>query len=111
MSSFFVNIAYADLDSFLSNANTLIFNPLIRLLFAVALVYFLYGVVEFIAGADNEEKRAKGRMHMLWGVVGLGIMVGVWTILQITVNSLGIEGVDPKNQKVKLNDYNPDFTK
>lgn len=109
MDFFFVNTAYASLDTFLANANRLIINPIIYLLFAIALVYFLYGMVEFIAGADNEEKRMTGKSHMLWGIIGLGIMLGVWSILQIVINTLGIEKIDPKNQKVELNDYNPKF--
>lgn len=111
MDFFFVNTAYASLDTFLANTNRLIINPIIYLLFAIGLVYFLYGMVEFIAGADNEEKRMVGKNHMLWGIVGLGIMLGVWTILQIVINTLGIEKIDPKNQKVELNDYQPKLPK
>lgn len=110
MNFFFVNTAYASgLDTFLTNANRLIINPLIYLLFGIALVFFLYGVLQFIANADNEEKRMTGRNHMLWGIIGLGIMMGVWAILQIVINTLGIERIDPKNQKVELQDYNPKF--
>lgn len=109
MDFFFVNTAYASLDTFLANANRLIINPIIYLLFAIALVYFLFGMVEFIANSDNEEKRMTGKSHMLWGIVGLGIMMGVWSILQIVINTLGIEKIDPKNQKVELNDYQPKF--
>jgi hypothetical protein len=36
------------LDQFIFNVNKLIINPLILLLFALALVFFLYGVFEFI---------------------------------------------------------------
>ena len=39
-----VNIAYASVDSFIGNVNKLIINPLIILLFALALAYFLWGV-------------------------------------------------------------------
>lgn len=41
----FPNIAYADFDSFLKNVNNEIVNPLIKLLFALAVVYFLWGVL------------------------------------------------------------------
>lgn len=111
MDFFFVNTAYASLDSLLANTNRLIINPIIYLLFAIALVYFLYGMVEFIAGADNEEKRMTGKNHMIWGIIGIGIMLSVWSILQILINTLGIEKIDPKNQKVELKDYNPKFPK
>ncbi|HXK35172.1 MAG TPA: hypothetical protein VJ103_01535 [Candidatus Paceibacterota bacterium] len=69
--------------------NKFIINPLIVFIFALALVYFLWGMVEFIAGANNEEKRAIGRRHMIWGLVGMLIMIGVFTIMKIIVVTLG----------------------
>ena len=57
MDLFSVRVAYASVDSFVSRLNTLIINPLILLLFALAMVFFLYGVFEFIINQDNEEKR------------------------------------------------------
>ncbi len=67
-----------------------IVNPIIILLFALALVYFLYGLVIFIANADSEEARDTGKSHMLWGIVGLFIMVSVYGILKIVIGTVGI---------------------
>lgn len=50
-------------------------SPLIQLLFVLATVIFLWGVVEFIAGSASEEKRTKGKKHMMWGIIGLVIML------------------------------------
>ncbi|HDO23843.1 MAG TPA: hypothetical protein ENG99_01350 [bacterium] len=61
-------------------------NPLIGLVIALGLAVFIYGVVEFIAGADNQEKRDKGKQHIVWGIVGLLIMVAVAGIIQIIQN-------------------------
>lgn len=66
-----------------------IVNPLIVFLFALALVYFLYGVFVFIRGADSEEVRDTGKKHMLWGLVGLFIMVSVYGILSIVIGTVG----------------------
>lgn len=77
--------------------STEILNPIIGLLFAIALVYFIYGVVKFIANADNESEREKGKQHIMYSILGLVIMVGVWGIMQLIVNSLGVtppEGYD-----------------
>ena len=77
--------------------STEILNPVIGLLLAVALAYFVYGVVVFIANADNETKREEGKRHILYSIIGLVIMVGVWGILQLIINSLGLippEGYD-----------------
>jgi len=97
-------VAYSagSFDTFVAKVDTLIVNPLIYLLFALALVYFLWGMAEFLMGGDNEEKRSVGKSHMLWGIVGLAIMMGVWTILGVVLNTLNIQGIDPENSKVEL---------
>jgi hypothetical protein len=52
-----------------------IVSPVIYLIMALAIVYFLYGVMQFIKNADNAEKRSEGYSHMIWGIVGIFIMV------------------------------------
>lgn len=65
---------------------TTIFNPIIRLLIAVAFVVFIYGAIEFIAGADSDEKRAQGKKHLIYGIIGLFIMLGVMGFVEVIVN-------------------------
>ncbi len=60
-----------------------IFNPVIILLFVVALTVFLWGVFEFMAGQGNEEKVSAGKKHMIWGIIGLGVMVSAFGILNV----------------------------
>ncbi len=62
---------------------TVLVTPAIKLLFGFALVIFLYGVVEFIINSGNEEARSKGAQHILWGLVGLFIMVAALSIQTI----------------------------
>ena len=107
MDLLFTNIAYASVDSFVSNVNKLIINPLIILLFALAVVYFLYGIFEFISNQENEEKKTTGKNHMIWGIIGIVIMMGVFTILNIIMRTFNIEGINPEEGTVQLNDYEP----
>lgn len=74
---------------FVRKVDNLIVNPLIILMFAAALLYFLYGVFQFLVHADDSEARATGQSHMLWGVVGMFIMFAVFAILHIIQNTLG----------------------
>lgn len=60
-----------------------ILNPLFTLLFAVAVVYFLYGVFEFIRGQGSEDARKIGAQHLLWGVIGMAIMVSAYGIIHL----------------------------
>ncbi|OGJ03846.1 hypothetical protein A3G06_01535 [Candidatus Nomurabacteria bacterium RIFCSPLOWO2_12_FULL_46_14] len=90
------------MDAFIANLNRLIINPLILLLFALALVYFLWGVLEFMVNQDNEEKRTTGKKHMVWGIVGLTIMVGVFAIMSLILRTFNISGVNLKTGEVQL---------
>ncbi|MFA6006251.1 MAG: hypothetical protein WC764_00790 [Candidatus Paceibacterota bacterium] len=69
-----------------------ILNPIIGLLGAAALAYFIWGVAEFIYHVDNEAERSKGRQHMLYGVIGLAIMISVFGILNVVCNTVGAGG-------------------
>lgn len=107
-------VAYADLDSFIANVDSMIVNPLIEFLFAIAVVYFLWGVFQFMMNQENEEKKTTGKSHMLWGVIGIVIMLGVWGILNLVLDTLGIsDQVKIETQdnagtlNVDLKDYNP----
>lgn len=75
----------------LENAVKVIINPIIQIVFAVATIVFVYGVFEFIRGADNPEVRKQGQQHMLWGIIGLAIMTSVFTIIRILINTLGAD--------------------
>ena len=103
------NVAYAaeTFNEFLVNVNTLIVNPLIKFIFALAVVYFLYGVFQFLSNQDNEEKKTTGKSHMMWGIIGITIMMGVWFFLGVIINTFSIKGINPETNEVKLPDYIP----
>jgi hypothetical protein len=66
-----------------------IVNPIILLLFAVALVVFLWGMVLFVAKGDNEEARKTGGRHILYGIIGMAIMISAFGIMKLIVGSIG----------------------
>ena len=88
-----INIAYAATQynpqtGVIGKINEVIIEPIIGFLIALAVVYFLWGVIEFIAGSDNEEKRDAGKKHMMWGVAGIFIMVSVFGIMNLICGTL-----------------------
>lgn len=82
------------MDALLRKAVVEIVNPIIQVMFALALVFFVYGIFEFVRGADKPDVRKKGQDHMLWGLVGLFLMISVFTIIRILLNTLGVTGAD-----------------
>lgn len=95
--TFFVpHIAYAQTSSssaikiFVGKVDLLIINPLIVLMFGAALAYFLFGVVEFLINQANSGEKGTGKEHMLWGVIGMFIMISVFGILHLIEHTLGV---------------------
>jgi uncharacterized membrane protein YidH (DUF202 family) len=84
-----VVFAAQDLDTLMGKIAKVIINPAIVFIFALALVYFLYGLVEFLQNAESPEKRVTGQSHMIWGVVGMFIMISVFTIMRILRETVG----------------------
>ncbi|MBU3668808.1 MAG: hypothetical protein FGM57_02470 [Candidatus Taylorbacteria bacterium] len=74
--------------------NEVILNPLITLLFAAAVLVFLYGVFEYVKGADSDDARSTGRNHIIWGVVGMFIMVSAFGIMDLIMNTIGANRSD-----------------
>jgi len=75
-----------------------ILNPIVGLLFAGALAYFIYGVIVYIADADDKDARTEGKKHMLYSVIGLVIMAGVWGIIDLIANTIGADLPGPYNE-------------
>jgi len=78
-------------DSFLVKVENALLNPLITLLSLGAFIVFVWGAVEFVSGAGNEEKREKGKRHLLWGFVGLMILFGAKAIVSLLAASVGTD--------------------
>ena len=73
----------APLNDFIGKVESQIIAPLITLLALIAFVVFIWGVVDYIRGADNDEKRATGQQHILWGFIGLVIIFGTTAIIAV----------------------------
>lgn len=58
---------------------------LVPTLIVLALAIFIWGMVTFIfaAGRGSEESMKVGKSRMLWGVVGLFVIVSVWGLVQL----------------------------
>lgn len=76
-------------QTFIGKVQEQILTPIITLLSLAAFVLFLWGIVEFIAGAEDEEKRRSGQQHMIWGIIGLVIIFGANAIVSLIKATVG----------------------
>lgn len=68
----------------------------IPLIFALAVVMFVWGVVQYVINSDEEAKKAKGRQFMIWGIIALAVMLSVWGLVKILGNTFNIDYVVPQ---------------
>ncbi len=62
--------------------------PIIELMFGLAVLYFVYGALQFILHGSDETARSKGKLTMVWGSVGIFIMVSAWGIIYLISNTV-----------------------
>ena len=85
--------AVREAQRFVDTFNEVFIYPLIVLLTAIALLVFVYGAFEYVMKASNEQARAQGAKHMLFGVIGLFIMLSAFAIMRLFAASFGVGDV------------------
>lgn len=75
---------------FVAKVNDIILFPFIALLIGVAFLIFLWGCAQYIFNADNESARSEGKQHILFGIIGLVVIVSAYAIIQIAVGTFGL---------------------
>ena len=58
-----------------------LFNKIIPVIVAIALLVFFYGISKLILYADNEQKRREGINTIIWGLIALFVIVSIWGIV------------------------------
>ncbi len=78
-----------------------IIDVLIPLVAALALLYFFWGLAQFIlaTGRGDEDAREKGKNIMIWGIVALFVMVSVWGLVRFVGDAL-LGGSSPQTQPI-----------
>ncbi len=61
------------------------------ILAALALLVFFWGLVKYIAKADDEKAKAQGKSIMVWGVIALFVMFSVFGLVGFLQSSFGID--------------------
>jgi uncharacterized membrane protein len=57
---------------------------------ALGIITFFWGIVIYIFRSGDEGKRKEGVNYIMYGILGIFVMVAVWGIVQIFSSMLGI---------------------
>lgn len=79
-----------------------IINPIIGLLFIVALFLFIFGAYRYLGAEAGSGNRSTGKNHMLWGIIGMVVMLSVYSILAILLRTFGVTDLGPVTDQIPL---------
>ena len=66
-----------------------IIDQLASIIFAFALLFFLWNIVVYLISSGKSEARAEAARFMLWGIIVLAVMVGVGGAITIMLETSG----------------------
>lgn len=68
-----------------------ILNPIIQLMTVVAVAYFLWGIVRYFLSKKQGEDTNQYSRHIVWGLLGLTIMLGVFGLMRLIAVTVGAD--------------------
>jgi len=77
-------------------ASCFLLSVIVPFLFALATAAFILGVIKYFLNPSNEKEREKGKEYIVWGLVGLFLMVSMWGIVKIFTNTFEVKNVVPQ---------------
>jgi hypothetical protein len=73
-----------------ANILTEVVNPLLSVVTAFAFAWFIYGGVRFLLLKDKGgEEMERGKKHLIFGTIGLFIILSLWGILGFLADATG----------------------
>ncbi len=65
--------------------------PILTVVFLLAIVLFVWGAAGLIINKDDSaEKRRDSQRHILYGVIGMFIMIAAYGIIRFVANTIGV---------------------
>jgi hypothetical protein len=80
-----------DIQLFICKLNQIV-SMLMPFLIALGVLYFVWGVITYMIASDEEAKSA-GRNRVVFGIIGLVVIVGLWGLVRIVTNTFGLNNV------------------
>ncbi len=71
-----------------------LFRATIPVLITLGVIYFIWGVIQYMIG-DSEEAKTKGRDTILYGIIGLTVIIAMWGLVFLFQNTFGLS--NPRN--------------
>ncbi len=88
-------------QSLVGQSNNLL-NIVIGVLIALAIIVFIVNVIRFVLNADDEEKRSNAKKYLLWSVIGIAVIIGIFGIATLLLNTFGISNNNLNSNQIPM---------
>ena len=99
-------LTFAPVLAFAQNANTQVLTDivtfigntvrsLIPIMFGLAVVYFFWGVAQYVRNAGDPKKASEGKTIMIHGAIAIAVMASIFGIAIALQNLFGITNPNP----------------
>jgi heme/copper-type cytochrome/quinol oxidase subunit 4 len=72
-------------------------NVVIEILIAFAVIYIIFQAIRFIMKGDSPDDRKTIGSGLLWGIVGLFVILSIWGLVRILTNTFRTDNNAPRN--------------
>lgn len=88
----------ADVESILTKFNQIL-GVIIPILITFAVVYFIWGVIQYTVSTDEEAKKG-ARGKIIQGLIGLFVIISFWGIIRVVTNTFGVGPVQLQRNEI-----------
>ncbi len=71
-----------------------VLNSVLPVLVALGVVYLVWGIVQYFI-RDNEEAKKAGRDRIIFGIIGLTVIISVWGLVYLITDTFYTEAPGP----------------
>jgi hypothetical protein len=65
-------------------------NTIIYLIFALAVIFFMYHIAKYIYSGNDEAQRSESKTYLLYGIIVLTIMFSIYGVIGLVASTFGI---------------------
>jgi len=97
-----------DLEGLVVLAGSMV-NMLVPIVSTLVVLFFFWGLAQYVLAAGDEEKAKEGKSIMIWGAIALFVMVSIWGIIGFLQQTLGTRNTNTQTETVELPNVVPSY--
>ncbi|OGZ55717.1 MAG: hypothetical protein A3J04_04180 [Candidatus Ryanbacteria bacterium RIFCSPLOWO2_02_FULL_47_14] len=72
-----------------------VINWVIPVVVALAVLVVIWGAFQFVVSAGDPEKRKEGKDKIIWGIVGVVVILSIWGLIGFLASTFDLGGTVP----------------